>query len=150
MINQSKFSMWRACISVVHLDGQLTTGEEHWVKDKIKSLPLSDEQRATLEKDLSHGLNFDEVIQDISEPKDKAFLLHLVRVISYLDGDFSSDEKAAYLKLEKAVLSRLDLAQFERQAKEIEDASYENIPLNNKSSVFEAAIKNIISFLTAG
>ncbi|PIP89864.1 MAG: hypothetical protein COW01_06355 [Bdellovibrionales bacterium CG12_big_fil_rev_8_21_14_0_65_38_15] len=150
MINSSKFSMWRACISVVHLDGRLSTDEDHWVKQKIQSLPLSNEQKAILEGDLANGLDFDKVIQNITEPKDKAFLLHLVRVISYLDGDFSRDEKQAYAKLEKIVLGRLDLAKFEEQAQAIEDASYKNVPLDNKSSLFEAAIKNIISFLTAG
>lgn len=150
MINSSKFSMWRACISVVHLDGRLSTDEDYWVKQKIQSLPLSNEQKATLEGDLANGLDFDKVIQNITEPKDKAFLLHLVRVISYLDGDFSSDEKQAYAKLEKIVLGRLDLAKFEEQAQAIEDASYKNVPLDNKSSLFEAVIKNIISFLTAG
>ncbi len=148
-IDSSKFSMWRACISVVHLDGRLTSDEDNWVKQKIQSLPLSAEQKAVLEQDLAVGLNFDEVIKNITEPKDKAFLLHLVRVISYIDGDFSSDEKQAYAKLEKIVLSRLDLAKFEEQAQAIEDASYKNIPLDNKSSLFEAAIKNIISFLAA-
>lgn len=150
MINSSKISMWRACISVVHLDGRLSTDEDHWVKQKIQSLPLSSEQKAILEGDLANGLDFDKVIQNITEPKDKAFLLHLVRVISYLDGDFSSDEKQAYAKLEKIVLGRLDLAKFEEQAQAIEDASYKNVPLDNKSSLFEAVIKNIISFLTAG
>lgn len=150
MINSSKFSMWRACISVVHLDGRLTTDEDQWVKQKIESLPLSQEQKAILQQDLSNGIDFDSVIADISEPKDKAFLLHLLRVIAHLDGDFSSDEKQAYAKLEKIVLSRLDLAKFEKQAQEIEDASYKNVPLDNKSSLFEAVIKNIVSFLTAG
>lgn len=150
MINSSKFSMWRACISVVHLDGRLTTDEDHWVKQKIQSLPLSQEQKLILQDDLSNGIDFDNVIKDISEPKDKAFLLHLLRVIAHLDGDFSSDEKQAYEKLEKIVLGRLDLAKFEQEAQAIEDASYKNIPLDNKSSVFEAVLKNIVSFLTAG
>lgn len=144
----NKFAMWRACIAVMHLDGRICAAERDWMRDKLDTLPLSNDQKMTLINDLRGGASLDNLVPFITEAKDRAFLLHLMRIIAHLDGDFSDVEKQAYAKLEKLVLSRLNLPELEKQAQKFEDDSYKNVELDNRHSLFEAAFKNIVSFLT--
>ena len=44
-------------------------------------------------KDLVENVNFGEILPQISDKKDKAFLIHQMRVISHLDTIYSSEEK---------------------------------------------------------
>ena len=144
----SKFAMWRACIAVMHLDGRVSAHERDWMRDKLDTLPLSNDQKMTLINDLRGGANLDNLVPFITEAKDRAFLLHLIRVIGHLDNDFSDAEKEAFNKLEQLVLARLNLDELQVQAQKFEDDSYSNNELDNRSSMFEAVFKNIVNFLT--
>lgn len=144
----SKFAMWRACIAVMHLDGEISAHERDWMRDKIDNLPLSLDQKMTLINDLRGGACLDSLIPFITDGNDRAFLLHLMRIISHLDGDFSDHEKEAFSRLEKLVLSRLNLEKISEQAQKFEDESYENVEMDNRNSLFEAAFGNIVRFLS--
>ncbi len=143
----NKFAMWRACIAVMHLDGEVSPRERDWMRDKLDTLPLSNDQKMTLINDLRGGANLDNLVPFITEAKDRAFLLHLMRVIAHLDGDFSPKEKAAYERLEQLVLARLNLDEISIQAQKMEDDSYKNVELSNRHSLFEAVFRNIVDFL---
>lgn len=144
----SKFAMWRACIATMHIDGEISARERDWMRDKIDSLPLSTDQKMTLINDLRGGANVDSLVPFITDNNDRAFLLHLMRVIGHLDGDFSEHEKAAFNRLQKLVLARLNLDEISTQAQKFEDDSYKNVELDNRHSLFEAAFRNIVNFLT--
>lgn len=144
----SKFAMWRACIAVMHLDGEISSHERDWMRDKIDSLPLSTDQKMTLINDLRGGASLDNLVPFITDENDRAFLLHLMRIVAHLDGKFSDKEKAAYSRLEKLVLARLNLDEIATQAQKFEDESYENVELDNRHSLFEAAFRNIVNFLS--
>ncbi len=118
------------------------------MRDKLDTLPLSNDQKMTLINDLRGGANLDNLVPFITEAKDRAFLLHLIRVIGHLDNDFSEAEKEAFAKLEQLVLARLNLEEIQTQAQKFEDDSYKNNELDNRSSMFEAVFKNIVNFLT--
>ena len=59
LMSKSKFNMWRACVAAVHLDKLVTTQERNWVKDKTRSLTLSNDLRLILIADLETGGNFE-------------------------------------------------------------------------------------------
>jgi hypothetical protein len=123
-LTESKFAMWRACMGVVHLDGKVTPEEQKWAKDKMDFIPFSDEQKNILLGDLQGGLELSNVISQVTDRKDKIFLLHMVRTIGHLDGDFSSSEKKAFQKLEEVILANLDLGAIESEIAAMEKESY--------------------------
>jgi hypothetical protein len=152
-MSNSKFNMWRSCIAVVHLDKLVTKEERAWVEDRIKNLPLSNDQRLILIADLENGLNFEESFKKITDKKDLAFLLNTVRVIGFLDKDFSEIEKNNFNKLESIVLKGIDLKAIESQVEEMEKQSYHEDEIYkdyNRGSVFEKIHHSFMRYLNPG
>ncbi len=87
-------------------------------------LPLSNEQKKTLVNDLDVGVNFEESFSRVSEKTDLAFLLNTIRVLGFIDKNFSEIEKAAFTKLEKIVLAGLNLKAMTAQVEAMEKESY--------------------------
>jgi hypothetical protein len=114
-INDSKFNMWRACVAAVHLDQLVTPEERKWVEEKIRTLPLTNDQRLILIRDLEIGNNFEVCFEKITDKVDKAFLLNTLRVIGYLDHNFSHGEKESFKKLENIVLKGINLEEITKQ-----------------------------------
>lgn len=152
-MSESKFNMWRSCVAVVHLDKIVTNEEKKWVEDKSKNLPLSQEQRNILRNDLETGLHFEEAFKKISEKKDLAFLLNTMRVIGFLDKDFSAVEKEKFKKLEDIILKGIDLISIEKEVRDMEIQSYhedEVYEVANRSSMFEKIHMAFMKFINPG
>jgi hypothetical protein len=124
-LTESKFAMWRACMAVIHLDGKVTAEEKAWAEGKINNIPFSEDQKNILISDLEGAIELSGVIANVTDKKDKAFLLHMVRTIGFLDGDFSASEKRAFQKLEGAILNNLDLKSIHAEITQMEKESYE-------------------------
>ncbi len=138
--NESKFHMWRACIGVVWVDGDLDANEENWVLEKIKNLNFTDEQREILKQDLKGSIDFPKIVSKITDKKDRAFLVHEIRVIGHLDDDYSSHEQELLNSWREFVLKGVDLVELEKIIAEDEKASYhedEVYKVHNKHSRFE-------------
>ena len=152
-MTESKFNMWRACVSAVHLDNKVTSEERAWVEEKIRLLPFSKEQKDIIAEDLKNGKNFEISFKKITDKIDLAFLLNTLRVISYLDKDFSEMEKINFKKLEEVVLKGINLKAIENEINAMkiqsyhEDEVYKNV---NKSSVFEKVHQSLMRFLNSG
>lgn len=133
-LTDSKFNMWRACMAVVRLDGKVTTDEMDWVVEKLKLIPFSDAQRKILEEDFKVGTSASSLIEKITDKKDRAFLLHMIRVIGHLDNDFSDEEKQLFKTLNDAIMMKLDLKALEATIAQIELDSYrEDVVFQNQS-----------------
>lgn len=143
-VNDSKFNMWRACMAVIHVDGSVSKEEEKWAESKIVDLPFNDQQRKVIHRDLADGLDIETVLPSITHKPDVAFLLHLIRTIGHMDGCFDKHEKEVFQKLEKKILSGLDLSTIEKEITLMEERSYEPSREENlnKHSVFEGIINN--------
>lgn len=152
-LSESKFNMWRSCVAVVHLDQIVTLAERNWVEEKIRTLPLSNEQRLILIADLETGSDFEECFKKITDKKDLAFLLNTVRVIGFLDKDFSSVEKEAFKKLEDIVLKGINLKEISAQIETMELESYNEKEVYknyNKNSLFESIHHSFMKFINPG
>lgn len=152
-MTESKFQMWRACIAAIWLDGKISKEELKWAKDKIQTLAFSPEQKIIMENDLTHGLDFAEACGRIGDKVDRAFLLHMLRVLGHIDKDFSTKEKEAYNALEKIVLSKLDLKEIAAQIEKMEFESYhEDVVYKNynKDSMFENIVNALLRFTNPG
>lgn len=152
-INSSKFHMWRGCIACIYLDGKVSDEERRFALERMQNLPLTPEQRKTIESDFINGCKIENFLPHITEKADRAFLLHQLRVISHLDGFFSPEEKKAYAELEQKILSNIDLKKAKAEVESIEIESYhENkvFETYNKSSIFEAAVNNFQKMVNKG
>lgn len=152
-MTESKFSMWRACIAALWLDGKITEEEMKWAKEKIRLLPFDNEQKTIIENDLTYGLDFAEACGRVSDKVDRAFLLHMLRVLGHLDKDFSAKEKEAYSALEKIIFSKFDLKELASQIEKMELASYHEDEVyknHNKNSLFENMVNALLRFSNPG
>ena len=152
-MSESKFNMWRACVSIVHLDSVVTSEERKWVEEKILKLPLTIDQAAILKADLAKPLNFEEAFKKVTDKSDLAFVLNTLRVVGHLDKNFSTTEKESFNKLEKIILANLDLKAMAAEVEAIELASYHEDEVyknNNRESIFELLFHTFMKFLNPG
>ncbi|MBK24257.1 MAG: hypothetical protein CME70_09685 [Halobacteriovorax sp.] len=144
-LSESKFNMWRAAFSIIHVDGKVSIEEQAWAKEKLSSLPLSNSQKSTLELDLVKGAKVEELLPSITHKPDRAFLLHLCRTIGHLEGDYSDSEKEAFKYLEKEILKDIDLAPIEAEVQKMEELSNKNkLEIDNKHSILENVIERLL------
>lgn len=123
-MNEDKYLMWRACISIVHLDGKVTEEERAWAEERIENLPFLDEQRKQLLKDLNTPEeNTVALFDDLKSPSDKAFVLHMIRTVGHQDGDFSEEEKATFKKIQDEIEKRVDVKALEKKIVDMEEES---------------------------
>lgn len=150
---ESKFNMWRSCVAAVHLDNLVTGEERKWVEEKIRKLPLSNDQRLILIADLETKVDFEEAFKKITDKKDLAFLLNTLRVIAYLDKDFSDVEKTSFKKLEAIVLKGINLEAITAEVEAMELQSYHEAEVyknNNRASIFERVYHSFMKFINPG
>jgi hypothetical protein len=152
-MTESKFNMWRACIAAIYLDKFVTIEERIWAEDKINKLPLSIDQKLILTKDLGIGSNFEASFKKITDKKDLAFLLNTLRVISYVDKDFSAIERESFKNLEAIVLKGIDLKAITAEIEIMELESYNESEVyknNNPYSTFEKIHHSFMKFINPG
>ena len=122
-LDSSKFAMWRAAVAIFHADGEIDPEEKEWLEEKISKIGFSPEQEKILISDMNNGVSFDAMLEKVTDRKDRAFLLHLVRTVGHLDGEYCSHEKEKYKELHQKVLGNLDLGQLEA---DIVESSYDH------------------------
>ena len=152
-LTDSKFHMWRACMGIIHLDRVVTSEEKQWAEEKIKYIPFSKEQEAILQNDLDNGVALSSLIPKITDKKDLAFLLHQIRTIGHVDGDFGKQEREAFDQLEEAIMKNLDIEALEKVIEKMEFDSYkedEVFKLTNKDSKLEKVLRNAQKFINPG
>lgn len=121
-INESKFNLWRAVVSLSHVDGRVLEEESAWLHGMLIRLPFTDEQRKTLEHEIDHAADVEMLIEKITDRKDKATLLHFANMLFKVDGHYDCKERALFKKLEGEILKNSEVAMaiktFERMAKD--------------------------------
>jgi len=152
-LTESKFNMWRACVAILIIDNNLDDKEKSWFESKLQQIPFSTEQLDILRDDLRSGLRFEEIIEKVADRRDKAFLLHQVRVLGHLDGNFDKFERDAFVKLETIILKKLDLEGIRSEIEELDKSSYhedEVYKSHNESSAIEGLYKSFLKFINPG
>ena len=152
-MNEDKFNLWRATFSLIHIDGKVTTEEANWYKDRLDSLPLSEEQKTTVMGDFMSQRGIEELLDKVTDKGDRAFLLHQVRVVSHIDGHFSAEEKKFFKELEAQIMGNLNLEPLVSQIEEMEREDYreDNVySVDNEHSFFEVIHKGFLRFINPG
>ncbi len=118
---KDKFKMWKLALSTIHIDGKVTLEEEKWFEEKIatltrnKLLGFSEEQISELLKVLhSPPENFEQEFELIEDPYEASFVIHILKMVSHVDGDLAESENELYKKLSKAAMKEVSPAAVEK------------------------------------
>ncbi len=148
-MDDSKFNLWRATFSFCFVDGFLSPEESAYVSDKLKILPLTEDQKKTLMSDLNSPPNIDKLLPLITKPADRGFLINHIRLLAKID-NLTDGEKAKIKVLEESVLSRVNLKELNDAIEANEQMSYhdeEVFRVHNKNLYSERVIKNLMKAL---
>ncbi len=152
-LTDSKFQMWRGCMAIILIDGKIDPKEEDWIEKKLKLIPFSAEQMTILLRDIKTGVQLSHLIPLITDKRDRAFLLHNIRVLGHIDGHFDNKEKEAFKNLENQILKGLDLDAISLEIEEMEKESYnenEVFKVDNEAVVSERLLKSFMKFISPG
>ncbi len=116
---ESKFCMWRCVFAVASVDGVISTKEHEWMWELLRKLKLSRDQSQLLQREIKQPSRIDNLVSKVTEPADRAQLVHLCRVMAHLDELLMEDEASILSTLKEAVEANVDEAQTKRELAEV-------------------------------
>lgn len=120
-LSESRFNMWRAVTAVIYADEVVKPHEVNFILENIRSLPLSEEQREILTRDLNEPGDIGGFFRKISSPRDKTDFFHLARALSWSDGEFSLREKELLENIRLLAVAPSDMALMESAVDKFRD-----------------------------
>lgn len=105
-LNLSHFSMWRAVVALVHVDGKVTDEEKAVIHRMTANLNLSTAQRITLDQDLEHGIVLEKVLDHITDHRDFSQLVKTAKSIFMADHEFDESEQETFNFLKREFARR--------------------------------------------
>ena len=113
-MKKDKFKMWKLALSTIHIDGKVTVEEKKWFNEKIQTLSknkllgFSADQIAELVEviDTPPG-NFISEFENINDPFEASFVLHILKIVSHVDGDLDESEDMLYENLAAAAMKKV-------------------------------------------
>jgi hypothetical protein len=119
-ISDSKFAVWRCLVIMANIDGHFSDEEKKFLDNIHNNDILSDEQIKTLENDIrTQNTDFDSVYQYITEPRDRAYLINLARVLFHKDGRSCTIEKEVLDKINKDHKKTINLEEILESARQV-------------------------------
>lgn len=123
-MDDKKFLMWRACFAILKLDGVVTEAEQNWAENVFFDQDFTDKQEKTLRDDLANKSEFDQIFSQITNPVDRAYVLHMVRTLGNIDEDYDEKERAAFKRVEAKIQSSVNIDLIKEHIEKIEKDSY--------------------------
>ena len=77
------------------------------MSSSIKILQTS--KKTTLRDDLANKSEFDQIFSQITNPVDRAYVLHMVRTLGNIDEDYDEKERAAFKRVEAKIQSSVNI-----------------------------------------
>lgn len=150
VVGTSKFYMLRALIAMAHADGVVCDEERAYMAALMNRLPLSDEQRRTLEADLNEQQNIDDLLKFINDPKYRGQLPYFARLMAFKDGELDPSEEALLEKMRLSATDGLDMdairAEAQRAAQlEVNAVSIEIDKMRPQGGLFGAFDKMMLA-----
>ncbi len=106
--HDSYFNMWRALVSLSHIDNDVSDEEKMKIKGFIKNLKFESEKKSTLENDLVTKSSPDDFIELITVPAHISQLHHFANIIFKVDG-LHKKEKAYFEKIESSIYKKINM-----------------------------------------
>ncbi len=92
-LSESRFYMWRAVFALAHADGYVSDEERRFMEIYLSRLPVTPEQKKTLQDDILHAQNVALMFGKITSEKDSDDFFNFARLLVWCDGDFGEQEK---------------------------------------------------------
>lgn len=92
-VTDSHFNMWRAVTALAHADHVVQPSEIEFIQKKFERLPFSPEQKAQIEAELKKPADLSIVIPLVTDPSDRATLIHFGRLMVWSDGTLDEAEE---------------------------------------------------------
>jgi len=109
-VSTSKLYMLRCVIAMAHADGIVTDAEKAYIAGIMNHLPLTDEQRRTLEGDLVKSQKVEDMLRYINDPVYRGQVVDFARIMAFKDGHLDPSEEILLKKLNAYALDGVDLA----------------------------------------
>jgi hypothetical protein len=108
-VSTSKLYMLRCVIAMAHADGIVTDAERAYISGIMNRLPLTEEQRRTLEGDLANPQNVEDMLRYINDPVYRGQVVDFARIMAFKDGHLDPSEEILLKKLNAHALDGVDL-----------------------------------------
>ncbi len=120
-LNDSQFNKWRTLVALAHVDGLVCDVEKGFIIDRLQNRRVDPEQIKLIEQDFDQAHSPGELFEKITDPRDRATLLYLARIMFLSNNDkFCDYEKLYYDKFKAKHMSSIDMAQLIEQVKKVE------------------------------
>ncbi len=117
MISDSEFNMWRAVTAMIHADRRVVDKEVDVIMQKLDHQNMSDAQRAQITDELDNPVQIGEILPLITEPQDRATLVHYARLMAWSDGVLEADEEIFVELLRKNAVDKIQLEDMKNVAR---------------------------------
>ena len=114
----NKFYMWRCVVAMAHADSLIHPKEREWLEKIFDRLGLSEDQRETLERDLTVPQDVSDMLRHINDPSYRSQVVYFARLLAWKDGELHPEEETLLRKLHADVLGGIDLDGVKTQVRE--------------------------------
>lgn len=108
-VSTSKLNMLRCLIAMAHADGTVCDEERAYMHALISRLPLTTEQKKTLEDDLSTKQDIGYLFAHINDPRYRGQVVYFARIMAYKDGTLEPSEQELLDRLHAMATDGLDI-----------------------------------------
>lgn len=108
-VSTSKFYMIRCIIAMAHADGVICNEERAYISALTNRLPLSTEQRNTIETDMVTQQDVGSLFRHINDPCFRGQVVYFARLMAYKDGVLDPSEKELLDRLHALATDGLDI-----------------------------------------
>lgn len=121
-VSNSKFYMLRCIVAMAHADGIITDEERAYVSALTNRLPLTDEQRNTIETDLGVAQDVADLFRYINDPRYRGQVVYFARLMAHKDGHLDPSEQDLLDRLHALATDGLDMDQIRSDVKKAVEA----------------------------
>ncbi|PCJ99397.1 MAG: hypothetical protein COA45_04990 [Zetaproteobacteria bacterium] len=108
-VSNSKLYMLRCLIVMAHADGNICEDERAYMSALMNRLPLTKEQRDTLESDFDNQEDIGNLFRHINDPRYRGQVVYFARLMAHKDGIMHPSEQDLLDRLHSAATDGLDI-----------------------------------------
>ncbi len=121
-VSNSKFYMLRCLIAMAHADGVFCDMEREYITGMMERIPLSAEQRSTLESDFDNPQEIGDLFRHINDPRFRGQVVYFARIMAFKDGHLHPSEQEILDHLHLLATDGLDMDAIRADVKKAVDA----------------------------
>lgn len=121
-VSNSKLHMLRCLIAMAHADGVVCDKEMAYISALMNRLPLTEEQRDTLESDLTKPQDVGYLFAQINDPRYRGQVVYFARIMAYKDGNLHPSEQELLDRFHAMATDGLDMDSIREKAKNAVEA----------------------------